>query len=182
MKDFVFITGNQHKADALAKWLGCPVNHHKLDLDEIQSLSIRTVTEYKARQAYEIVNRPVLVEDVALTLTAAGRLPGTYVKWFLQEIGTEGICKFADTLDHRGAIASVCYGFYDGKQMHFFENHVDGTAAPEPRGARGFGWDSVFIPKGSKKTYAELEDHELRQFSVRAHAVEKLREYLEQNT
>ena len=43
MKDVVFITGNQTKADYLAKFLGHPVEHMKVELDEIQSLDFKEV-------------------------------------------------------------------------------------------------------------------------------------------
>jgi non-canonical purine NTP pyrophosphatase (RdgB/HAM1 family) len=178
--DPVFITGNQHKADHLARLLGRPVRHHKVDLDEIQSLDLREVAAHKARQAYDILKEPTLVEDVALTFTAMGRLPGTLVKWFLAEIGTEGLCRIADNLQHRGATASTCYVLYDGKQMHYFDAHVEGSVSAEPRGERGFGWDPVFIPSGSTKTYAEMTLDETKPFSVRSRAVEKLRAYLDQ--
>ena len=39
MKRVTFITGNQSKADYLAKYLGFPVEHIKLDLDELQHLT-----------------------------------------------------------------------------------------------------------------------------------------------
>ena len=58
MKEVTFITGNQKKADYLAKYLGFPVKHHKLDLDEIQSLDLREIVEHKMRQAYEAVKGP----------------------------------------------------------------------------------------------------------------------------
>lgn len=87
MKDITFITGNQHKADFLAKHLGMPIAHHKLDLDEIQSTDLRVVVEHKAKQAYEILQKPVLVEDAGLTLTALGNLPGPFIKWFVAELG-----------------------------------------------------------------------------------------------
>ncbi|HEV7454071.1 MAG TPA: non-canonical purine NTP pyrophosphatase, partial [Candidatus Saccharimonadales bacterium] len=130
----VFITGNQHKADQLAQWLGLPVEHRKLDLDEIQSLDLRQVVEHKVRQAYAVARQPVLVEDVAVTLTAMGKLPGTFIKWFLQELGNDGICTLADGLENRKAVVSICYGLYDGQDIHFFDSHVAGQVAPEPRG------------------------------------------------
>ena len=46
MKHVTFITGNQAKADYLAKHLGFSVQHHKLDLDEIQSLDLREIVEH----------------------------------------------------------------------------------------------------------------------------------------
>jgi inosine/xanthosine triphosphate pyrophosphatase family protein len=38
MKQITFITGNQKKADYLAKYLGFQVDHQKIDLDEIQEM------------------------------------------------------------------------------------------------------------------------------------------------
>ena len=52
MKDITFVTGNQKKADYLAKYLGFPVKHQKLDLDEIQSLDLKQIVEHKVRQAF----------------------------------------------------------------------------------------------------------------------------------
>lgn len=70
-----FITGNQNKADYLAKYLGFPVAHQKIHLDELQSLSLREIVEHKVKQAYDIIKKPVLVEDVSLEFSALGRLP-----------------------------------------------------------------------------------------------------------
>lgn len=187
MKDLVFITGNQHKADYLAKWLGVAVPHQKLELDEIQSLDLREVVEHKVRQAYELIHQPVLVEDVALTFHGMGRLPGTLIKWFLEEIGTDGLAKLGQSLTDKRATASIMYGLFDGKELHFFEGHTDGTIPPEPRSLEGndwkssLSWNSVFIPDGATKTYAEMNDEELEPFSHRAQAIAKLRAHLLDN-
>lgn len=178
MNDLIFITGNQGKADNLAKWLDRPVSHRKLDLTEIQSLDLRTIVEHKVREAYTLVKQPVLVEDVALTFTAMGRLPGTLIKWFLDELGNEGLCKIADGLEHRKAVASICYGLYDGTHIELFESHVQGEIAPRPIGELSFGWGPVFIPEGAGKTYAQMTDDEARPWSMRGQAIEKLHTYL----
>lgn len=179
MKSFVFLTGNQHKVHHLTKWLGMPIKHHQLDLDEIQSLDPRAVAEHKARQAYAVLKEPTLIEDVSLTFEAMGRLPGTYIKSFIEEIGLVDLCKLADGLAHRKAHARVLYAYYDGQQIQYFENVVSGSIAPAPRGSHGFGWDPIFIPAGLDKTYAEIEvGEDLRPHSVRAGAVEKLRAFL----
>ncbi len=175
--DILFVSGNAGKAAELAKWLGMPIEHRSIDVDEIQSLDSRQVVDYKARQAYAIVHQPVLVEDVAVTFTAMGRLPGTYIKWFLQELDLVGLCKLADGLEHRNATAAICYGLYDGTHIHFFEHSVPGSIAPEPRG-ESFGWNPIFIPDGSTKTYAEMTDDERRPHSMRAHAIDQLRAFL----
>jgi len=63
--------------------------HEKIDMDEIQSLDLDEVVEHKVRQAYEIAKKPILVEDTALEFPALGKLPGTFIKFFIQELGHE---------------------------------------------------------------------------------------------
>lgn len=72
----VFITGNADKAAYLAQHLGITLDHQKVDLDEIQSTSLEEIVEHKVRQAYDLVGKPVLVEDVALGFDALNGLPG----------------------------------------------------------------------------------------------------------
>ncbi len=157
MTDIAFITGNQNKADYLARYLGLPVKHQKVDLDEIQSLELRAIVEHKVLQAYEIVKAPVLVEDVSLEFTALGRLPGTFIKFYVEEVPFETICRTLDGLS-RAAIARSMYGYYDGKNMEFFESSLPGTIAEHPRGDRGWGWDKIFVPEGYTQTRAELSE------------------------
>ena len=146
------------------------VEHKKVELDEIQSLDLKKIVEHKVRQAYEIVKGPVLVEDVSLRLDALGGLPGPLIKWFLEEIGAEGICDLANKLDNHKATAEVCYGYFDGKTLKFFIGQKKGTIAPETRG-EDFGWNKSFIPEGSAKTYAEMAGEETAKFSLRSTTV-----------
>lgn len=184
MKDFIFITGNQHKVEYLEKWLGRSVRHEKIDLKEIQSLNPRTVLEHKAQSAYNLCHEPVLVEDVGLTFHALGKLPGTLVKWFLEEIGTEGLCKMMESFDNKHATAFINYGLYDGANLHIFEGAVQGTVSDKPRSIEALewkhslSWNSIFIPEGAQKTYAEMTDEELEAYSHRKRAVEKLQKFL----
>jgi inosine triphosphate pyrophosphatase len=185
MKDLVFITGNQHKAEYLAKWLGIPVPHQKVDLEELQSLDLRKVVEHKARTAYDLVQKPVLVEDISLTFNALGKLPGTFVKWFLEQLQPTGLAKLLQPFEDKTAVASIMYGLYNGKELHTFEAHVAGSVPPEPRVSdatawkTALSWNSIFIPNGHTKTYGQMSDEELKPVSHRAQAIEKLREYLE---
>ena len=183
MADITFITGNQHKVEALEKWLGFSLKHHKLDLDELQELDPKLVVEHKAKQAYEILKTAVLIEDTALWFHSLGRLPGTFVKWFIEEIGNDGLCRLLKDFDDRSATASVIYGYYDGQNVQTFEGTVDGTINDLPQGESGFGWDPIFIPEGADKTYAQMHadgsDSELSHYSVRNKAVAKLKEFLD---
>jgi XTP/dITP diphosphohydrolase len=51
---------------------------------------------------------------------------------------------------------------------------LEGTIAETPRGTTGFGYDPVFIPKGSSQTLAEMGDAAKNKISHRAQALEAL--------
>ena len=167
-----FITGNQQKADFLAKYLGHKVEHKKLEIDEIQSLDLHEVADRKVRQAYAQLKSPVLIEDVSLVFNALGNLPGPFIKWFEEELGLEDLCRLLDGYSDRSAIARVTYAFYDGKILKFFEGRVEGTITDAIRqGLNSFGWNSIFVPKGSTKAYVELTEEELKTQSFRTSTI-----------
>ena len=98
----VFITGNQNKADYLAETLGIELAHQKIDLDEIQSTNPLEIVEHKVKQAYGIIQQPVLVEDVSLVFNALNGLPGPFIKFFVDaENGLENLCRMLDGLEER---------------------------------------------------------------------------------
>ncbi len=155
-----FITGNQGKADALAKWIGFDVAIEKLELDEIQSVDVRKVSEHKARQAYAILKKPVLVEDVGLAFSALNGLPGALIKWFVDDAGLENTARMLDGFEDRSATAICVWTYYDGAELRVIEGFQKGTIASGPRGTRGFGWDRMFIPDGLQVTRSELPEAE----------------------
>lgn len=178
MHNLTFITGNKAKAEQLAYHLHTPVNHHKLDLDEIQSLDLEEVVREKAERAFAILKTPVLVEDTSLTFPALGRLPGPLIKWFLKELDNEGLARLLDGKD-RTAIAEVMFGLHDGTACHLFSGSMQGRIAETPRGEHGFGWDPVFIPEGHDKTWGEMTLEEQKETSMRRIALTKLQTFLE---
>src|SRR3989344_5414775 len=99
MQKLTFITGNAGKAKYLADYFHLPVDHVKLDLHEIQSLDLKEVVEDKARRAFEIVKSPVLVEDVSLIFNGLKKLPGPLIKWFLETLENDGLCKLLNGID-----------------------------------------------------------------------------------
>jgi len=178
MTNITFITGNQSKADYLARYLGFPVAHQKIDLVEIQSLSLRAVVEHKVRQAYDIVGGPVLVEDVALEFEALGRLPGTFIRFYVDEVSFETICRTLDGLS-RAATARCVFGYFDGSQLEFFEGSMKGTIAEHPKGENGYGWDKIFIPEGYQQTRAELDEADDAKTYLKIKPFGKLKAFLE---
>lgn len=178
MKTLTFITGNENKLKQVLLYLDYPVIHKQLDLIEIQSLDPHEIVEAKVKEAFRIVQDTVLVEDVSLTCTALGKLPGPLIKWFLQELGTEGLCRLLNSYANREATASVLYALYDGKKVVYFEGEWNGTIAMRPLGTFSFGWNPIFIPDGYTKTWAEMSVEDQKKTSMRKIALQKLEKYL----
>ena len=66
---------------------------------------------------------------------------------------------------------------YNGDE-HQFEGICKGTIIHEKRGSSGFGYDPVFIPEGSEKTFAEMSLEEKNVFSHRRKATDLLLAFL----
>ena len=61
----------------------------------------------------------------------------------------------------------------DGREISA-EGYMYGEIIEEPRGTRGFGYDPLFVPKGEKRTVAEMTDDEKNAISHRANALSEL--------
>lgn len=178
MRSVTFITGNQNKANNLARLLGVRLDHVKLDLDEIQSVTLRDIVEHKAKQAYEIIQRPVIVDDVGLEFVALGGLPGPFVKFFVGA-GTEKMCRMLDGFDSRSATGKAGIGYYDEEGFRYFEGEIHGVIAAHPRGEGGFGWDAIFEPEGyGGRTRAELSSEEYDEVYQLIRPIAELSEFI----
>lgn len=176
----IFISGNQNKVDYLSKTLGVTLEHQKVDLDEIQSADPKVVIEHKVRQAYALIQKPVLVEDTSLSFIALNNLPGPFIKFFVDaEDGLENMCRMLDGFEDRSAYGSVIYGYFNGTDMRFFEGRLDGTIASHPRGDGGYGWDRIFEPEGyDGLTRAELSTEQDIESYNKLRDTKSLRDFL----
>lgn len=179
--DIVFVTGNPEKADNFSRHIGIAIGHEPAELQEIQTLNPKELIEYKARQAYDQLHKPVLVEDVEFVFHALGSLPGPFIKYFVQaENGGEKMCRMLDGFTDRGATASCTYAYYDGSELTIFTGELAGMVADSPRGTGGYGFDRVFEPSGfGGKTAAELDQSEYDRYYSTIKPFDKIRIFLE---
>lgn len=180
MKKVTFITGNQNKADYLVKLLNIKIAHQKIELDEIQAVSLEAVVEHKVRQAYDKVRTAVLVEDVSLEFNALNGLPGTFIKFFVDETGLATTCKMLDGFQDRSAVAKCGYGYFDGINFHYFEGSATGKIAVIPaNGERGFGWDRIFIPHGyNGVALSDMSERQYEDLYIKIKPIEQVRNFL----
>lgn len=177
MNEIVFVTGNPGKVEEVRRFLGIPVRHEPLELEELQTVDPDAIVRRKASLAHAALGMPVLVEDTSVVFPALGRLPGPFIKYFEEELGQEGLCRLLDGKD-RACVATARFGFHDGNEVHVFEGSMSGSVAQAPRGTRSFGWASIVIPEGKEKTYAQMSDEEQEEVAMRKKALAKLAEFL----
>lgn len=179
-KTITFITNSPGKVEEAQKILGD--NFHiilrKVDLEEIQTIDGKKVITKKAREAYKILKAPVMVEDTSLYFAGWNNLPGALVRWFLDSVGCEGICRMMRNFKNKKAYAESAVAFFNGKRMKITVGRIEGSVSDKPKGKYKFGWDPIFIPMGHKNTFAEMGPEEKNKISMRKMALEKLRIYL----
>ena len=166
-----FITSNAGKLSEVQALLP-QVRGVAIDLPEIQSLDPRAVIAAKLDAACRHGHRRVLVEDTSLEIAALGGLPGTLIKWFLQAMGVDGIARISSALGDGPATARTIFGF-DSPAGRFYGEGVLPGRIVAPRG-KGFGWDPIFQPEGTAKTFGEMATDEKQRWSMRRMALEQL--------
>jgi XTP/dITP diphosphohydrolase len=71
----------------------------------------------------------------------------------------------------------VCSANEHELQTELFDGACEGRIAFAPSGAKGFGYDPLFVPDGFEQSFAELGEDVKNRISHRAKALEKLRLY-----
>lgn len=172
-----FITGNKGKFEEVRAILP-EVEQLDIDLPEIQGIDPHEIIKAKLQAAFAHHEGEFMVEDVSLSFDCLNGLPGPLIKWFLKTIGNEGLVHLAAKLGDDRATARTMIGYAKSKDdLHFFEGVVEGRIVTA-RGESGFGWDSIFLPDGHEKTFAEMATEEKNAISMRRIAVNKLKEFL----
>ncbi len=177
-----FITGNKGKLEEAQAILGdVRLEQFDVDLPEIQEIDARAVVKAKLAAALEHHEGPFIVDDVSVRCEALNGLPGPMIKWFLKSFSLEEIHDLLKKLDNTNVEVSLLIGYArDRDDIHFFEGVVRGKIVA-PRG-ESFGWDPIFLPDGSDKTYGEMNGEEKNKISHRRLALDKLGEFLRKNS
>jgi XTP/dITP diphosphohydrolase len=180
-----FATGNVHKFNEarrmLAK-LGIAAGMLRMKGSELQSDSLSEIAQTSARNAFKRCHLPVMVEDAGLFIEALNGFPGPYAAYVYRTIGNRGVLKLMENVEDRKAVfrSAIAYCDSEAEAPVVFEGEAAGEiTANERRGSSksGFGFDPIFKPSGSTKTFAQMALEEKNVFSHRAKAVCKFAEW-----
>ena len=152
-----YATSNKHKVREVQHCLGSPswLQFFDCKVLEMMTTDLEALVLAKALSAYRELRHPLIVEHGGLFIDALGGLPGTLEQPFWERL-SDKICEIMPSGASRAAQARSALCYCDGRRRLVFSAVVEGELAPSPRGSEGFHWDPIFIPKGERRTFAEM--------------------------
>lgn len=189
--ELTFISSNRLKIKevrALLSDLDIEVHVENLELWEPQATPVE-ISRKKCEQAVKLVAGPVIVEDTSLCFNALNGMPGPYVKWFYESLGSVGLARLLDGFDDRSAYAQCVLSFSEGfgSEVKSFVGVAEGSILrPSDVASRadsqGFGWDPIFLPVGFDKPFGAMSMELKNQHSARYKAFKQFKQYLSSRT
>lgn len=189
MNNLIFATNNQHKVEEIRAVLGknfsiLTLKEAGIDIDipEPHDTLEANATE-KSKTIFELTHQNCFSEDTGLEVEALNGEPGVKSARYAGEARSfdDNIDKLLMNLnaaDNKNARFRTVISLILGGEEYFFEGICPGKIINERKGDNGFGYDPVFVPTGSDKTFAEMDMTEKNKFSHRKKAMEKLINFL----
>jgi XTP/dITP diphosphohydrolase len=176
-----FATGNIHKfseARVVLADQGLAAAMLRMKGLEIQSDSLAEIAADSARNAFKESHLPLIVEDAGLFVDALRGFPGPYAAYVYKTVENAGLLKLMENVENRKATfrSAIAYCDSDLGKTVCFEGETTGEITTQERMLSfqsAFGFDPIFQPEGSSKTFAEMSIVEKNGFSHRAMALRK---------
>lgn len=153
-----YITSNQQKIRIAQKYLqplNVAIEGKHLDLVEVQSDDIAHIASEKARQAYEVIKKPLFVNDAGWYITALNGFPGPYMKYMNDWLEARDIIDMMRRHTNREVIFRevVCYVDEHGTQS--FVGEVKGVVLADDTAPSEIPSRSIFSLSTTNKSIAE---------------------------
>ena len=175
----VCASANPHKVAEIYDLVGGVIDlePRPKDLSDVAETETTLIgnARLKAIAVGRVTNQPALADDTGLEVDALNGQPGVFTARFAGPGATDeqNRRKLLDALDQNSNRSArfrtvILLLWPDGKEI-ICEGVCEGSIAPEQRGDRGFGYDSVFVPAaGDGRTFAQMSVEEKHQYSHRA--------------
>ena len=191
MTELYFVSNNLHKYSEIKsmlddKIIDLDLKFCKQDIIEIQDEKIENIAMEKAKSAYNIVKKPILIEDDGLFINSLNGFPGQYSKFILKSIGNIGIIRLLKGSSDRSAYFKSIFVYNDGIIVKVFYGKIIGKISSTITEG-GWGYDPIFIPlnRNNKKdiTFAKLSQiNKKNELSHRRIAFYKFINWFNQNS
>ena len=183
MKTLFFITSNKgkvHEATEKFKPLGFAVKQKNLGYPEIQTEHLEEVARFGVSHIQKKgITHPFILEDAGVFIDGLDGFPGVYSSYVYYTIGLDGVLSLMNGKSNRSAVFKSVFAYAEPTgDPDLFVGTCKGVITRKKLGTRGFGYDPIFTPDGSEKTFAEMKTDEKNTFSHRGKSLEKLYEFL----
>jgi len=156
--DLFFVSSNNHKyqeAKIILDSFGIKLGFIKSNLEEIQSSSLEEIALRKAKDAFSKCKKPLIIEDDGIFIDSLDGFPGPYSSYVFKTIGNKGILNLVKQNRKAKFVSIITY--CDKNILQSFNAKIIGSISKNSKG-KGWGYDPIFFPNKSKKTFAELEN------------------------
>lgn len=187
--ELIFASGNKNKAAEIQHDLNGIVTIQTLaDLgftDDIPETADTLAGNALLKAQFCVVEfgKACFADDTGLEIEVLHGEPGVFSARYAGEMRDPelNMQKVLTKLEHqtnrKACFKTVIALLMDG-ETHLFEGRVDGEITHERIGTGGFGYDPIFRPDGSEKTFGEMSLDEKSKFSHRSRAVAQLVSFL----
>ncbi len=186
-----FASHNQNKVKEIAEL--APEGIKIVGLDDLNifehipetGVSIEKNSRIKANYVHSRLNISVFSDDSGLEVNALHGTPGVYsARYAGEEKNGQNnnallLKNLLDKKDRSAQFKTVITFISEDAVEIQFTGTVRGKIEKTPRGTKGFAYDSLFVPDGSSKTFAEMDLKEKNMLSHRAKAFQQLLSYLQ---
>lgn len=131
-----------------------------------------------AKWCFKKLKKPLIVEDSGLFIEKLDGFPGPFSSYVFEKIGNDGIIRLLENAENRKARFVSVVSFAKEGETKSFKGITEGIITKKERGNQGFGYDPIFVPKNTEKSFGEMNIKEKNKFSHRKKAFIKLSGYL----
>ena len=157
-----YVTGNNGKFEEVRNFLAqekspIELEQKSLPIFEIQSLDQKAVALDKARQAYAILKKPLIVDDAGIYFPKYNSFPGVFTRFVYDGIGMEGTFKLVNPGDTMYFLLYLVFIDAHGTE-HVFEGRSDGVVVKPTifKASIDLPYHDIFLPNGSDQSYGDL--------------------------
>ncbi len=159
----LYVTGNSAKlrtAQNFLQEMGIEVEQGVVDVDEIQSESIEKIALDKARKSFEILQRPLIVNDSGWFFLGLNGFPGAFMKYVNQWFSGENFLDLTRNLKDRRVILKQVIVWTDGKDYKVFEHDTHCFLHREIKGDSPRMSDNLVGPSEEGISFGEMTEKE----------------------
>lgn len=137
----------------------------------------------KSESLYKLTQKSCIADDTGLFVNALDGKPGVHSARFASEKADDSenrklLLKLLENKTDRTAYFETVISYTSNNEQYYFSGRCEGEIATSEKGNNGFGYDSIFIPKGYNQTFAELDPNEKNIISHRYKAIIEFTKWL----